>query len=137
MCLRGFLVSSEERPGRDVRPVLLRGDCLGLALMRQEDVPTIARWNQDLEFTARIGSFANTRSARPLCVQGAAARMPTMFDPGFMRVRGEDGGHAVNRERRSARQGADDGGRLANPPARSASRRLAARKVTRRRKPGQ
>ena len=37
------------------RPVLLGGHKVGLALMRKEDVPTIARWNQDIEFTARIG----------------------------------------------------------------------------------
>jgi RimJ/RimL family protein N-acetyltransferase len=38
------------------RPLLLQGDKVGLALMRREDIPTIARWNQDLEFTASIGT---------------------------------------------------------------------------------
>ena len=30
--------------------------------MRKEDVPTIARWNQDLEFTARMGSPGEAHS---------------------------------------------------------------------------
>ena len=34
----------------------MTGNSVGLALMRAEDVPTIARWNQDLEFTARLGT---------------------------------------------------------------------------------
>jgi RimJ/RimL family protein N-acetyltransferase len=38
------------------RPLLLQGDKVGLALMRREDIPPIARWNQDLEFTASIGT---------------------------------------------------------------------------------
>jgi RimJ/RimL family protein N-acetyltransferase len=44
-----------DRPEPD-RPMLLRGHAVGLALMRPEDVPVIARWNQDLEFTASIGT---------------------------------------------------------------------------------
>ncbi len=35
---------------------------MGLALMLKEDVPTLARWNQDLEFTARIGSPGEAHS---------------------------------------------------------------------------
>jgi RimJ/RimL family protein N-acetyltransferase len=38
------------------RVVVMAGACVGLALMQAEDVPTIARWNQDLEFTARLGT---------------------------------------------------------------------------------
>ena len=38
------------------RPLLLQGHQVGLALMRSEDIPTFARWNQDLEFTANIGT---------------------------------------------------------------------------------
>jgi RimJ/RimL family protein N-acetyltransferase len=38
------------------RPLLLRGEKVGLALMRREDVQAFARWNQDLEFTANIGT---------------------------------------------------------------------------------
>ncbi len=38
------------------RPLLLQGTKVGLALMRREDIPAIARWNQDLEFTASIGT---------------------------------------------------------------------------------
>jgi RimJ/RimL family protein N-acetyltransferase len=38
------------------RPVLMSGHTVGLALMRPEDVRVIARWNQDLEFTASIGT---------------------------------------------------------------------------------
>ena len=38
------------------RVIVMTGNSVGLALMRAEDVPTIARWNQDLEFTARLGT---------------------------------------------------------------------------------
>ena len=41
---------------KDDRPVLLAGHKVGLALMRKEDVETFARWNQDLAFTALIGT---------------------------------------------------------------------------------
>src|SRR5262249_5465453 len=37
-------------------PLLLEGSMVGLALMRAEDAPVIARWNQDLEFTALLGT---------------------------------------------------------------------------------
>jgi RimJ/RimL family protein N-acetyltransferase len=40
----------------DARVMVMTGDSVGLALMRAEDAPTIARWNQDLEFTARMGT---------------------------------------------------------------------------------
>jgi RimJ/RimL family protein N-acetyltransferase len=36
--------------------MLMTGNRVGLALMRAEDAPIIARWNQDLEFTARLGT---------------------------------------------------------------------------------
>jgi RimJ/RimL family protein N-acetyltransferase len=38
------------------RAVLMDGHSVGLALMRPEDVTAMARWNQDLEFTASIGT---------------------------------------------------------------------------------
>lgn len=38
------------------RSLVMAGTRVGLALMRAEDVATIARWNQDLEFTALIGT---------------------------------------------------------------------------------
>jgi RimJ/RimL family protein N-acetyltransferase len=38
------------------RVIVMTGNNVGLALMRAEDVPTIARWNQDLEFTACLGT---------------------------------------------------------------------------------
>ncbi len=38
------------------RPLLMTGGSVGLSVMLAEDVPIIARWNQDLEFTARIGT---------------------------------------------------------------------------------
>jgi RimJ/RimL family protein N-acetyltransferase len=38
------------------RVMLMTGKNVGLSVMLAEDVPTIARWNQDLEFTARIGT---------------------------------------------------------------------------------
>jgi RimJ/RimL family protein N-acetyltransferase len=36
--------------------MIMTGNSVGLALMRAEDVPTFARWNQDLEFTALLGT---------------------------------------------------------------------------------
>jgi RimJ/RimL family protein N-acetyltransferase len=41
---------------QSARVMMMTGNKVGLALMRAEDVPTIARWNQDLEFTARLGA---------------------------------------------------------------------------------
>jgi len=51
-----------DRDPKDDRPILLGGHQVGLALMRKEDVPTIARWHQDLEFTASIGSPGEAHS---------------------------------------------------------------------------
>jgi RimJ/RimL family protein N-acetyltransferase len=42
--------------GDKTRPMVMTGNSVGLALVLAEDVPTITRWNQDLEFTARIGT---------------------------------------------------------------------------------
>jgi RimJ/RimL family protein N-acetyltransferase len=50
-----------DRP-KDRRPILLEGRTVGLALMRKEDIPTIAHWNQDLEFTARMGAPGEAHS---------------------------------------------------------------------------
>jgi RimJ/RimL family protein N-acetyltransferase len=50
-----------ERP-KGCRPVLLGGHHVGLALMLKEDAPVLARWNQDLEFTARMGSPGEAHS---------------------------------------------------------------------------
>ena len=50
-----------EQP-EDQRAILLRGNSVGLALMRRDDVPIIARWHQDLEFTASIGSPGEAHS---------------------------------------------------------------------------
>ena len=49
-------MSQSNPPATTDRPLLLQGEKVGLALMRREDVPAIARWNQDLEFTANIGT---------------------------------------------------------------------------------
>jgi RimJ/RimL family protein N-acetyltransferase len=38
------------------RVMLMSSERVGLALMQTGDVPTVTRWNQDLEFTARIGT---------------------------------------------------------------------------------
>ena len=38
------------------RVILIAGKHVGLAVMLTQDIPIIARWNQDLEFTARIGT---------------------------------------------------------------------------------
>ena len=50
-----------DRP-KDRRPILLEGRTVGLALMRKEDIPAIANWNQDLEFTARMGTPGEAHS---------------------------------------------------------------------------
>ncbi|MBS2016741.1 MAG: GNAT family N-acetyltransferase [Deltaproteobacteria bacterium] len=42
-------------PSKNERPILLRGDKVALAMMSQDDVPSIARWHQNLEFTAMMG----------------------------------------------------------------------------------
>jgi RimJ/RimL family protein N-acetyltransferase len=53
----------EHDDGReDRRPILLGGHKVGLALMRKADVPVIARWHQDLEFTASIGNPGEAHS---------------------------------------------------------------------------
>src|SRR5262245_32469760 len=53
-------------PGRQVtniddqhagdRVMIMTGNSVGLALMRADDIATFARWNQDLEFTALLGT---------------------------------------------------------------------------------
>ncbi|MBO0763466.1 MAG: GNAT family N-acetyltransferase [Hyphomicrobiaceae bacterium] len=49
------MTEGDAQRGSD-RPLIMLGNSVGLALMRADDVPTIARWNQDLEFTARLGT---------------------------------------------------------------------------------
>jgi RimJ/RimL family protein N-acetyltransferase len=49
-------MQDEGNPQEGARPILMKGSIVGLALMRREDVPIIARWNQDLGFTARLGT---------------------------------------------------------------------------------
>jgi RimJ/RimL family protein N-acetyltransferase len=56
-----MLSTDIDRP-KDDRPILLAGHRVGLALMRKEDLPAIARWNQDLEFTARMGTPGEAHS---------------------------------------------------------------------------
>src|SRR5262245_6461298 len=46
----------DSSPAAAERPLLLRGEKVGLALMRREDVHVLARWNQDLELTANVGT---------------------------------------------------------------------------------
>ena len=50
------LMSGNDPARRDDRPLLLCGNTVGLAMMLREDIPAIARWHQDLEFSARIGT---------------------------------------------------------------------------------
>jgi RimJ/RimL family protein N-acetyltransferase len=47
---------------KNQRPILLGGRQVGLSLMRRDDVPVIARWHQDLDFTARIGGPGEAHS---------------------------------------------------------------------------
>ncbi|MGL4234901.1 GNAT family N-acetyltransferase [Tabrizicola sp.] len=51
-----------EDPDDDSRVMILSGDHVGLALMQASDVPMIARWNQDLDFTARLGAPGEAHS---------------------------------------------------------------------------
>lgn len=44
------------------RALVLAGERVGLALMQASDVPVIARWHQDLDFTARIGTPGEAHS---------------------------------------------------------------------------
>jgi hypothetical protein len=46
------------------RVMLMSGNSVGLSVMLAEDVPTIARWNQDLEFTASIGTPGEAHTPR-------------------------------------------------------------------------
>ncbi|MFZ1470309.1 MAG: GNAT family protein [Paracoccaceae bacterium] len=48
------------------RVMILTGERVGLSLLQAQDVPTIAQWNQDLDFTARLGvpGEAHTLEAR-------------------------------------------------------------------------
>ena len=48
------------------RAIILAGDRVGLSVMQSQDVPAIAQWNQDLDFTARLGvpGEAHTLEAR-------------------------------------------------------------------------
>jgi RimJ/RimL family protein N-acetyltransferase len=43
-------------PGTARRAMVLSGAQVGLSVMLPEDVPILARWHQDLDFTARIGA---------------------------------------------------------------------------------
>jgi RimJ/RimL family protein N-acetyltransferase len=46
----------------DGRPLLLKGDRVGLALMRRDDVAAIAEWHQNLGFTANMGNPGEAQS---------------------------------------------------------------------------
>ncbi len=46
----------------DARVMVMKGNTVGLALMQAEDLPAIARWNQDLEFTAKMGTPGEAHS---------------------------------------------------------------------------
>lgn len=48
------------------RAIILAGDRVGLSVTQSQDVPAIAHWNQDLDFTARMGvpGEAHTLEAR-------------------------------------------------------------------------
>jgi hypothetical protein len=50
------------------RAMLMTGNRVGLALMPAEDVPIIARWNQDLEFTALLGTPGETHTLEMNCL---------------------------------------------------------------------
>jgi RimJ/RimL family protein N-acetyltransferase len=52
----------DSNESKHERPILLGGRQVGLALMRREDVPVIARWHQDLGFTALIGGPGEAHS---------------------------------------------------------------------------
>jgi RimJ/RimL family protein N-acetyltransferase len=55
-------VAMEDADLPSGRALLLSGREVGLAVMLAEDVPLIARWNQDLDFTARLGTPGEVHS---------------------------------------------------------------------------
>jgi RimJ/RimL family protein N-acetyltransferase len=56
-------VAGQDNPRR---ALILAGDRVGLSVMQAQDVPSCALWNQDLDFTARLGvpGEAHTLEAR-------------------------------------------------------------------------
>jgi len=48
------MTNGDQSP-HNMRPQLLQGSHVGLAVMHAEDAPIFARWYQDLRFTARLG----------------------------------------------------------------------------------
>jgi RimJ/RimL family protein N-acetyltransferase len=56
-------VAGQDNPRR---AMILAGERVGLSVMQAQDVPSFARWNQDLDFTARLGvpGEAHTLEAR-------------------------------------------------------------------------
>jgi RimJ/RimL family protein N-acetyltransferase len=59
---KGMPAMGTDDPPRHNRPLLMEGRTVGLALMVPDDVPVTARWNQDLEFTANIGTPGEAHS---------------------------------------------------------------------------
>ena len=56
------MAATGDAEPHDERPILLAGNRVGLALMRRDDAAAIARWHQDLDFTARIGGPGEVHS---------------------------------------------------------------------------
>jgi RimJ/RimL family protein N-acetyltransferase len=84
-------VKSESMPSDSTdRPLLLQGEKVGLALLRREDVPAIARWNQDLEFTASIGTpgEAHTLEMRQEAFERNSRVRPDSVEIAVMRLNG-------------------------------------------------
>ncbi len=49
-------MENSQQASATERPILIQGKHVGLTMMRKEDIPTIARWHQNLEFTAFMGA---------------------------------------------------------------------------------
>ena len=58
----------------DARVIVMRGNSVGLALMLAEDVPTMTRWNQDLNLPR---AWARPVRRTPLrCARSSTNRIP-------------------------------------------------------------
>jgi RimJ/RimL family protein N-acetyltransferase len=85
-------MSQGNPPAAADRVLLLQGEKVGLALMRREDVSTLARWNQDLEFTANLGTpgEAHTLEMRQEAFERNARMRPDSVEFAVIRLEGGD-----------------------------------------------
>jgi RimJ/RimL family protein N-acetyltransferase len=85
-------MSQDNPPAAADRVLLLEGEKVGLALMRKEDISTFACWNQDLEFTASLGTpgEAHTLEMRQEAFERNARVRPDSVEFAVIRLEGGD-----------------------------------------------